>query len=265
MKKRSREDERLERLIGEMVEAAVMSEEEIEAVATSPFLYCRLRNHIKRQVGEKLRRSDRRVWAAGKVMKKSAARGETEWGEVFDSRPVRRALPGLTPGPANSRRFSPWAWAAAVMLAILALTAPRLMRALSSAPPESARETPFAQRPTPSSREDRVQPIKSSEPGLASQSSPTSVTQRTRRRTRAGRARDDAESTEIATDYFPLTYFGDPALLESRQVVRVEIPHSALLSFGLPVNLEHASEPVKAEILLGEDGLARAIRFLHSR
>jgi hypothetical protein len=44
--------------------------------------------------------------------------------------------------------------------------------------------------------------------------------------------------------------------------VRVELPRSALSSFGIPVNADHAGGRVKADVLLGEDGTARAIRFV---
>lgn len=50
--------------------------------------------------------------------------------------------------------------------------------------------------------------------------------------------------------------------MESGQLIRVQIPRSALVSFGLPVNVERADAPVTADLLLGEDGLARAIRFV---
>jgi hypothetical protein len=42
----------------------------------------------------------------------------------------------------------------------------------------------------------------------------------------------------------------------------VELPRSALLSFGLPVDPDRASERVKADVLVGGDGVARAIRFV---
>jgi hypothetical protein len=51
--------------------------------------------------------------------------------------------------------------------------------------------------------------------------------------------------------------------LEEGLVVRVELPRSALVSFGLPMNMERADERIKADVLLGNDGLARAIRFVH--
>jgi hypothetical protein len=50
--------------------------------------------------------------------------------------------------------------------------------------------------------------------------------------------------------------------MESGEVVRLQMQRSALIVFGLPVNVEHADALVNAELLLGEDGMARAIRFL---
>ena len=64
------------------------------------------------------------------------------------------------------------------------------------------------------------------------------------------------------TDFFPLSYGGDQKPMESGEVIRVQMPRSALIAFGLPVNVERADVPVKADLLVGEDGLARAIRFV---
>jgi hypothetical protein len=50
--------------------------------------------------------------------------------------------------------------------------------------------------------------------------------------------------------------------MESGQMIRVELPRSALASFGLPMNMERADERIKADVVVGNDGLARAIRFV---
>ena len=50
--------------------------------------------------------------------------------------------------------------------------------------------------------------------------------------------------------------------LDSAQVVRVELPRSAMMSFGLPVNMDRADERIKADVVVGNDGMARAIRFV---
>jgi hypothetical protein len=72
----------------------------------------------------------------------------------------------------------------------------------------------------------------------------------------------DARAQEIATEFIPLMQGGQYAQAEEGHLVRVELPRSALASFGLPVNAEAAGGRVKADVLLGEDGTARAIRFV---
>ena len=76
------------------------------------------------------------------------------------------------------------------------------------------------------------------------------------------KGKDAAGGYEIATDFIPLTHRGSFAQWEGGQVVRVELPRSAMASFGLPVNLERAGERVKADVVVGNDGMARAIRFV---
>jgi hypothetical protein len=51
---------------------------------------------------------------------------------------------------------------------------------------------------------------------------------------------------------------------EEVNVVRVEVPRSAMLALGLEVSAERAAELVPADVMLGPDGLARAVRFLDS-
>lgn len=65
---------------------------------------------------------------------------------------------------------------------------------------------------------------------------------------------------EIATDFILLTY--DSEVGSDAQLVRVELPRSAMANFGLPVNMDRADQRVKADVLMGADGLARAIRFV---
>ena len=75
----------------------------------------------------------------------------------------------------------------------------------------------------------------------------------------AARPAADSPTQEIATEFIPL---GQYTQSEEVHLVRVELPRSALASFGLPVNAEAAGGRVKADVLLGEDGTARAIRFI---
>jgi hypothetical protein len=65
---------------------------------------------------------------------------------------------------------------------------------------------------------------------------------------------------EVVTDFFPLM---DPAPPFQRgRILRVEVPASAMKMVGLPVHEEHLNDPVEADVLVGEEGLPRAIRFV---
>jgi hypothetical protein len=69
-------------------------------------------------------------------------------------------------------------------------------------------------------------------------------------------------TTEIATDFIPVGYASAANLQDGGQIVRVELPRSALLAFGLPMNVNRYHEKVKADVFFGADGTARAIRFV---
>jgi hypothetical protein len=69
-------------------------------------------------------------------------------------------------------------------------------------------------------------------------------------------------TNEIATDFVPLGDMNAAMLQDGGQIVRVKLHRSALVKFGIPVNMERYNENVKADVLIGVDGLARAIRFV---
>jgi hypothetical protein len=79
---------------------------------------------------------------------------------------------------------------------------------------------------------------------------------------KANRDTTVAANYEVATDFLPLGYASPMNLQDGGQVMRVELPRSALARFGLPVNMERVNERVKADVLVGSDGQARAIRFV---
>ncbi len=74
---------------------------------------------------------------------------------------------------------------------------------------------------------------------------------------------ESGRGREIATDFFPLTYIGPLTSSEPYHLVRVKLPRSALLYFGLPVR-HSRGEQVLADVLLGVDGTARAVRFVRA-
>ena len=68
---------------------------------------------------------------------------------------------------------------------------------------------------------------------------------------------------EEATEFFPLAYSEVPA--PGGYVVRMQVPRTALRSFGV-IGFDAAddrSPTIAADVLVGGDGLARAVRFVH--
>ena len=78
----------------------------------------------------------------------------------------------------------------------------------------------------------------------------------------ANHLNEPAVTAEIATEFIPLVNRESLAEMDGGQVMRVELPRSALMSFGLPMDMERATERIKADVVVGNDGLARAIRFV---
>jgi hypothetical protein len=60
----------------------------------------------------------------------------------------------------------------------------------------------------------------------------------------------------------PLPYADNSGPLGDADIVRLTLPNSALASLGLPVSEESTAKDVTADILLGEDGIPRAISFV---
>jgi hypothetical protein len=67
---------------------------------------------------------------------------------------------------------------------------------------------------------------------------------------------------EEVTPFYSLVEGEDFDSVLVAQVVRVEVPASALSAAGLSVAPDISTVPIKADVALGYDGLARAIRFI---
>jgi len=88
----------------------------------------------------------------------------------------------------------------------------------------------------------------------------------TQRRAAAGTRATALAAREIVTDFMPLTYSDVP--LSGGQIVRLEVPRAAIESFCLaPSDAARGSasgDTVLADVIVGDDGLARAVRFVRS-
>jgi hypothetical protein len=182
-----------------------------------------------------------------------------------------------TAAPANvvalsSRRAARW-WfaagaAAAAAAVLLSLTLSSLVRVSpdgsQSKPQEVVKSLPL---PTQTPAEVRVE-----KPGIlvggdvAQQNPPKKIPVRTPKAARSLKGEAHREAATAAqtsgNEYLPLTYLAGATAMESGTVVRVQLSRSALISLGVPVQPDRPDETLKADVVLGDDGVARAIRLV---
>lgn len=223
----TKRDERLADVCAELLLAVKVSEDEIAATARSSDLYEGLRLRIA-DIGAPTGR--RTFWQTF---------GYARWLNPYTAlvgRPRSLAL----------------ATAAATLL-VLAVSvfvlwpAPSSTKqvALPSTEPIAPTEQPHTQVATQAEKPSPVHPV-SNKPA----------------RTSPRRGHPASRSAEVATEFLPLTFVDDSRAQESGHVVRVKVPRSALIAFGVPMNMERAGELITADLVVGDDGLARAIRFV---
>lgn len=71
---------------------------------------------------------------------------------------------------------------------------------------------------------------------------------------------EERSRRELVTVFFPLM---DPAPpMGHGEILRVQVPAAAMRSVGLPVSEDHLADRIQADVLVGEEGLPRAIRFV---
>ena len=75
-------------------------------------------------------------------------------------------------------------------------------------------------------------------------------------------AAGDSGTAALDGGFIPLPNVEQLGPNEPADVVRLEVPRSAMIAVGFEVNPERAAEPVQAEVMFGPDGVARAVRFL---
>jgi hypothetical protein len=183
-------------------------------------------------------------------------------------------------GHAPARRWS-WAktiavasMAAAASLALFVLVRPAAppQHVMINQPPVSTGDAGPTRTATHQDSSQGVEEVIKSAPtseAIVKVAAPrTAYTPRTRARNISystgnfSRPASGPDAQEVATEFIPLVQAGPYTQAEEGHLVRVELPRSALASFGLPVNAEAAGGRVKADVLMGQDGIARAIRFV---
>jgi len=67
---------------------------------------------------------------------------------------------------------------------------------------------------------------------------------------------------EVKTDFISLTYAQQPS---SGQVLRVKVPSAMMVELGVVPTVEKPTSLVDAEVLVGDDGMTHAIRFIRGQ
>lgn len=155
------------------------------------------------------------------------------------------------PAIVESGRPAGWVRIGAIGAVAAAIVAAFLLRMESPRAREIAGSPAvMAKRPTP------AQPQAS-----AAVESPARIRRRQRSRPVPAAAQPTPEAP-IMTEFLTVSQQDGWTPLEGGRLVRVRLPQSALGVFGLPVNEERRAERVQADVMLSDDGLVRAIRFV---
>jgi ferric-dicitrate binding protein FerR (iron transport regulator) len=62
--------------------------------------------------------------------------------------------------------------------------------------------------------------------------------------------------------FVPIPYLAPPAPYERIEVVRMQVPVAALIAAGVPVRTADPGARVEADVMVGQDGRARAVRLV---
>lgn len=126
-------------------------------------------------------------------------------------------------------------------------------REVPAAAPEDAR---------PESPPDRIDPM--IDPGRVSVSPDRAAVSRSGRPAKPVRPRPRKTGQPPAgTSFYAVTYAGDPyETAGGGRVIRVEMPRSSLFALGAVLPLENEPATVTADLLIGPDGVTRAIRIV---
>lgn len=177
----------------------------------------------------------------------------------------------------DARRWFVAGVAAAAAVIVLSLTLNSLVRVSPDGPRSEPREVSEA-RPLPAQtlaeqRDEKPGILvgKEEKPGIlvggdVARTHPSKKAARTTKSARGSKGEVRGEAAAVAqtsgNEYLPLTYLAGATAMESGTVVRVELSRAALISLGVHVEPDRSEETLKADVVLGDDGVARAIRLV---
>jgi hypothetical protein len=170
------------------------------------------------------------AWAAASMEEQAPPRVEEKLRAAFRPQPVPVR---------HSRRWLTVVAAGAIAAALLVFQLPVQRAVVAPPPPPKAVVTVAAQA-----------------------QAPVPVVEVKKIRQVSRRPRRKPVEPEIATEFLPVAPDDGWTPLDGGRLMRVKLPRSALGVFGLPVDQERGPERVQADVVLSNDGLLRAIRFV---
>jgi len=78
-----------------------------------------------------------------------------------------------------------------------------------------------------------------------------------------GPSAESQQAVARVTEFYPLAASGPYDVLDRGRLVRVRLPASAAFDLGIPTRAEVGAAVLEADVFLGDDGVARAIRFVY--
>ncbi len=189
-------------------------------------------------------------------------------GKLLEAFRARQVVVPITSRRSSLRSRYWLAAVAAVLLIVMSVVAVRWRAGRIDAPPQVAEEKKVQPNTPPLKNQVIEKPSEELPKEVEYRADNVQPKRPVRKPVRPARLRAPENAqlannvSEVATDFIPTSYMNAAALQDGGQIVRVELPRSALARFGLPVNMERYNERVKADVLLGVDGLAHAIRFV---
>jgi len=247
MNKRNLQNEELDRIGRKLLDAAKVRSDEIEQIVGSPLLF----NAVK-------------------------ARIEIE-------RRERNSKSGFFDGLANSQIWNRQRVSAMVLLlfivGVISLVVfskfkPQHQTEQAAAPEIKSKVKPIEIQPSPTTQIPVHSPaiVKTKNPVIESPEitrqkvfiNKISKPQKSKVQTPNQKQRFQLKQNESAGEFYALAFAGNPGENgEELQIVRAELSRSSLFALGVNLPIENESEKIKTDLLVGTDGVARAIRFVN--
>lgn len=226
-------DEQLDQILCQIVKDSALSNDEIEKIAESPNLWWNVQHNIK-EAKENRRKGWIPTWLDWRIAAFASVALVVCFGLLLF---------------ANSRGGEILAEINAIGISV-----PHTPKVINR---EIAQDTQTVEK-------EQITKIKSkpktTPKKFVSSKADSSLTASTKPKTRSvNRENIQPKTEEIKTDFIALNY--SPAA-ESGQIMKVKVPRSMMVTLGVTTKVENSTELVNAEVLVGDDGLARAIRFV---